>query len=152
LRNWDKRQFVSDSSTARVREHRARVKQQCNVSVTPPDTDTDTDNITPPTPPKGEYTESFEKFWKQYPLKKGKGAAFRKWQQIAKKKTVTAGQLINAIILQVQSNHFVGKDGTDYIPNPATWLNQARWEDEIKSSCAQPEYFTGDNQFQDECK
>lgn len=45
---WNKRQYISDSSTARVRAHRARkkqqVKQECNVTVTPPDTDTDTDN------------------------------------------------------------------------------------------------------------
>lgn len=44
---WDKRQYVSDSSAARVRAHRERkkkaVKQECNVTVTPPDTDTDTD-------------------------------------------------------------------------------------------------------------
>lgn len=44
---WDKRQYVSDSSTARVRAHRQRKKQQpkqaCNVTATPPDTDTDTE-------------------------------------------------------------------------------------------------------------
>ena len=41
--NWDKRQFVSDSSAARVAKHRAAKKLVCNVTVTPPDTDTDTD-------------------------------------------------------------------------------------------------------------
>lgn len=45
--NWEKRQFLSDSSTARVARHRERkktqLKRQCNVTVTPPDTDTDTD-------------------------------------------------------------------------------------------------------------
>ncbi|MEE8208790.1 MAG: hypothetical protein V3T88_07565 [Nitrosomonadaceae bacterium] len=50
LINWDKRQYVSDSSTARVRKHRESrkqpVKRRCNVSVTPPDTDTDTDTDT----------------------------------------------------------------------------------------------------------
>lgn len=44
---WNKRQYISDSSTARVRAHRDRkkkaAKQECNVSVTPPDTDTDTE-------------------------------------------------------------------------------------------------------------
>ena len=40
---WDKRQFVSDSSTERVARHREKKKKQCNVTVTPPDTDTDTD-------------------------------------------------------------------------------------------------------------
>ena len=46
LLNWDKRQYVSDSSTARVAKHRNKKKQQCNVTVTPPEqiqnrTDTD---------------------------------------------------------------------------------------------------------------
>lgn len=44
---WDKRQYVSDSSAARVAAHRARKKAEkkpaCNVTETPPDTDTDTD-------------------------------------------------------------------------------------------------------------
>ena len=44
---WDKRQYVSDSSSKRVAAHRERkkkeAKQACNVTVTPPDTDTDTD-------------------------------------------------------------------------------------------------------------
>ena len=52
---WDKRQYASDSSTARVSAHRERKKRACNVSVTPPDTDTDTDTEKelPPLPPKG---------------------------------------------------------------------------------------------------
>ena len=51
--HWDKRQFISDSSTTRVAEHRKKRKQdaeiqkhdvtKCNVTVTPPDTDTNTE-------------------------------------------------------------------------------------------------------------
>ena len=43
---WDKRQFSSDSSAARVSKHRAKKKEQCNVTVTPQiqnRTDTDTE-------------------------------------------------------------------------------------------------------------
>lgn len=40
---WERRQFRSDSSRARVAAHRAKQKQASNVTVTPPDTDTDTD-------------------------------------------------------------------------------------------------------------
>lgn len=36
---WEKRQYISDTSTERVKKHRGK----CNVSVTPPDSDTDTD-------------------------------------------------------------------------------------------------------------
>lgn len=35
--NWEKRQFTSDSSSARVARHRERMKQACNVTVTPPE-------------------------------------------------------------------------------------------------------------------
>jgi hypothetical protein len=60
IQNWDKRQFVSDSSASRVARHRAKVKEQtatsdvtpCNVTVTPQiqnRTDTDTEqNIEAP--------------------------------------------------------------------------------------------------------
>lgn len=40
---WNKRQYVSDNSTARVQAFREKKKRQCNVSETVPDTDTDTD-------------------------------------------------------------------------------------------------------------
>ena len=48
---WDRRQFKSDSSAERVKQHRERqknqederLKQWCNVTVTPPETETDTD-------------------------------------------------------------------------------------------------------------
>lgn len=45
-KNWDKRQFISDASTERVRAYRERmnkVKRSGNVSVTAQETDTDTD-------------------------------------------------------------------------------------------------------------
>jgi uncharacterized phage protein (TIGR02220 family) len=42
--NWDKRQYISDSSTGRVAKYREKMKQEGNVSVTPPDTDTDTEH------------------------------------------------------------------------------------------------------------
>lgn len=39
--NWDKRQYISDSSAERVKRHREKVKnevkQECNVTVTPPE-------------------------------------------------------------------------------------------------------------------
>ena len=57
IANWDKRQFASDSSAERVRQHRSRKKKHgCNVTETIPkrdvtprvraDTDTDTDTDT----------------------------------------------------------------------------------------------------------
>ena len=38
--------------------------------------------------------------------------------------------MLNAIETAKQSMQW-NKDNGQYIPNPATWLNQKRWEDEI---------------------
>lgn len=43
IASWDKRQFKSDSSTARVAEYREKKKRCSNVTVTAPETETDTD-------------------------------------------------------------------------------------------------------------
>ena len=73
----------------------------------------------------------FNDFWDAYPNKKGKKAAFAAW----KKAKVTAdlhAKLLSAIRLQKTSAQWQ-KDNGQYIPNPATWLNQGRWDDEISS-------------------
>jgi hypothetical protein len=64
LLNWNKRQFLSDSSTDRVRRHREAKKQDETLhavsetpevaTVTPPDTDTDTDTKKKPSRDKRE--------------------------------------------------------------------------------------------------
>lgn len=66
IQNWDKRQFVSDSSASRVARHRAKVKEQakevtesaCNVTVTPQiqnrtDTEQNREEKNPHTPQAG---------------------------------------------------------------------------------------------------
>jgi len=54
---WDERQFLSDSSTSRVKAYRERKKQAGNVSVTAQDTDTDKDSEE-----DKAYTSSVEAF------------------------------------------------------------------------------------------
>ncbi|WP_336352993.1 YdaU family protein [Pseudomonas atacamensis] len=92
------------------------------------DTDTDTDKNTNNTPPMVD--DLFPKFWKLYPNKKGKAAAEKAW----KKLKVTAdlfGQIAEGLAAQVVCEAWV-KDGGQFIPHPATWLNGKRWEDEVK--------------------
>lgn len=172
LINWNKRQFVSDSSAERVRKHREKKKiienssksmgqnvtlQGCYCNA--PDTDTETDIITPPTPPGGMgqktiYSESFEQWWKLYPKKVAKKAAYKKWKSIGKRKEISVKELIAIIEKQVRYNHFMGNDGQQYIPNASRWLNEGRWLDEIKESNEHPEHkniipFTGEKVYQD---
>lgn len=70
----------------------------------------------------------FDAFWKAYPRKVGKGAALKAWRRIKPSDTLT-DLMLAAVEQQVRSDQW-RKDGGRYIPNPATWLNQERWQDE----------------------
>jgi len=77
-----------------------------------------------PTVPKG--TE-FDLFWGAYPRKTGKGAARAAWDK--KVSNGDAEKIMAALAWQVSSDDWTRDEG-QYIPHPATYLNQCRWEDE----------------------
>lgn len=72
--------------------------------------------------------ERFVMFWTAYPRKVGKDAAWRAWQK-RRPDEALLGQMVSTLGWQVQSPKWL-EEGGRYIPNPATWLNQGRWEDE----------------------
>jgi hypothetical protein len=74
------------------------------------------------------YSAAFERFWKCYPNKTGKGKAWAVWQRI-KPDLQLAGKFEDAIAWQVTQPQWQ-KDGGQFIPHAATWLNQKRWLDE----------------------
>ena len=82
---------------------------------------------TPHTPQGGQTRgEAFERFWAVYPKKVGKQAAFNAFQRI---KGVSVETMVKAVEYQRSTEQWQ-KDNGRFIPNPATWLNQGRWEDE----------------------
>lgn len=87
--------------------------------------------VEPPKPPKGgvTYPEIFLKFWETYPKKVGKKAAYNAWRRC--KFNGHAGEVIQAVEKQKSTSQWK-KDNGKFIPNPATWLNQGRWEDEVR--------------------
>lgn len=70
---------------------------------------------------------SFADFWKSYPNKTGKGAAETAWKKI--KAPADTLVLIFAALAKQKNSDQWRKDGGQFIPNPATYLNQRRWED-----------------------
>lgn len=68
----------------------------------------------------------FDVFWNAYPKKVGKGAAETSWARA--KINGEFDSVLAALELQKQSDQW-RKDGGQFIPNPATWINQKRWED-----------------------
>lgn len=85
-----------------------------------------------PNPPKGvdAADERFRAFWSEYPKKTGKGAAEKAFQKIKPSEDLLQSML-KAIENQKQSDQW-RRDNGQFIPLPATWLNQKRWEDETE--------------------
>ena len=71
---------------------------------------------------------SFAQFWAAYPRHVAKQAAIKAWQK-ANPQNGLLEQILNAIQTQRRSPDWT-KDNGQFIPHPATWLNQRRWEDE----------------------
>lgn len=71
--------------------------------------------------------EDFETFWKAYPKKKGKGKAEESWNKLKPELSV----VLVAIEKEKQTKQWQ-KDNGQFIPFPATWLNQKRWQDETE--------------------
>ena len=76
------------------------------------------------------YTSNFEVFWNIYPLKVGKGKVFEIWKKINPSKELQ-NKIMEAVERAKNSRQWK-KDGGQYIPHPATWLNQGRWDDELE--------------------
>ncbi len=82
---------------------------------------------TPPTP-QGVEPDPFSIFWDAYPKKVNKQATKKAFAKL-KQPQETLPVILKALEWQRQSEQWT-KDGTNYVPNPATYLNNARWEDE----------------------
>ena len=70
---------------------------------------------------------NFNEFYSLYPRKQGRRAAEKSWDRLTSQEQTEA--------LEALPNHLeywkLKQTEKDYIPHPATWLNQGRWEDEL---------------------
>lgn len=90
-----------------------------------PETETETEAYKPEKEVKKilfDYSNDFQTFWSAYPEKSGKGDAWKSWQKVKP----PLESVLSALSWQVNSKKWT----EGFIPNPATYLNQRRWEDE----------------------
>lgn len=80
-----------------------------------------------------ERIGAFDRFWDEYPKKVGKEAARRAFDKVK----VPVDVLVAAIAQQKRSQQWQKENGR-FIPNPATWLNQGRWEDDVSVMSSEP--------------
>lgn len=81
-------------------------------------------------PARNELIESFNRFWKLYPNRKDKAKANKAWHKL-KPDAALVNQIFEALAKQCASADWLKSDG-QFIPLPTTWLNNRRWEDEVK--------------------
>lgn len=79
--------------------------------------------------PVSSYSDDFESWWKAYPRRQGKGKAYDAWQQALRKGT--ANQMIDSAIKYATSPDL---PEVKFVPLPATWLNQERWNDDVMTA------------------
>lgn len=87
------------------------------------------------------HNSDFGRFWEAYPKKKSKATACKAFEKI---RDTTLETMLAALEVQKKSKDWT-KDGGQYIPFAATWLNQRRWEDEENTPATarglSPEYY-----------
>ena len=107
----------------------ATKEQPSNSQVTATEQPSNTPNKDNQVNKENKYSADFMTFWAVYPKKVGKDKAFESWQK--KKDKPPIAEIVNKITLQIKTDQWI-KDGGQFIPNPATYINQARWFDEIE--------------------
>jgi len=118
--NYDIYQSANDEPNQQTNPCLTSSQPTANQQLTTPNKDKKVKKV------NNTYSDGFLKFWSAYPKRVGKGAAFRSW---GKAHLPNLDVVISAVNFQCQSDQWQ-KDNGQYIPNPATWLNQCRWEDE----------------------
>jgi uncharacterized protein YdaU (DUF1376 family) len=72
----------------------------------------------------------FESLWKLYPRKTAKAEAQKAWAKLSPDHSLVA-EIAAGLAAHIACADWVKDDGK-YIPHGATWLNQRRWQDEVK--------------------
>ena len=78
---------------------------------------------------EGKSRKGFDLFWSAYPKKAGKADAEKSWDKI--NPDADLQNRILTAVSQASKNPDWIKEGGQFIPHAATWLNGKRWEDSL---------------------
>nr|WP_178095973.1 hypothetical protein [Pseudomonas sp. ALS1131] len=83
---------------------------------------------------KPDPLEGFDQFYRLYPKRRKRTDAEKAWRKLTPAQRQAAMQALPKHCAQ----HDWIKDGGQFVPLPASWLNGHRWEDELTSGAAPP--------------
>lgn len=75
---------------------------------------------------KDKDSLGFDSFWKAYPRKTAKDDARKAWDKV----NPPLQACLDALAWQAKQEAWT-KDGGQFIPYPATWINRGSWQDEV---------------------
>ena len=78
---------------------------------------------------QGDYSEAFNAFWTNYPRKVGKGKAYTEWKKAGADKSQALASAIIVAVDAAKTSEQWNRSRGQFIPHPATYLHQRRWED-----------------------
>lgn len=82
--------------------------------------------------PKQPDTARFELFWQNYPRKVDKSRAYAAWLSALRGIKATKNRLAQAPVSEsdilIGLAQYLFSDDLKFVPHPATWLNNRRWE------------------------
>lgn len=111
--HWNERQERTNmSGYERIKRHRERAKTKDQI--------------------ESMQSNVFAEFWEAYPRKTQKKMAFEKWCRVNPDSELHQ-KILAAVAKHAKSPQWTKDDG-QFIPHPATWLNQERWNDETTVS------------------
>ena len=135
----DRQRQADKRARDKSRDSHVTPPREAKVSPTPP---SKTQSHHTPSPPKGGSVptpKAFDQFWLAYPRKVGKDGAKRKfviaWRRIldadpaAEPLSLMLGGLERAKAAWLETD-------SQFIPHPATWLHNGRWQDEPETHVA----------------
>ncbi len=81
------------------------------------------------------YSPEFELFWDAYPKRESKGRAWKYWQRDGLHECLA---LMLPKIAEQKTTEMWRKDKGQFVPLPATWLNDRGWENETSVEISSP--------------
>jgi DNA-binding transcriptional ArsR family regulator len=77
--------------------------------------------------------DHFDSFWSVYPKKAGKQAARKAWNKLK-----PSDEIVQLIAINLKARLDAGEwEDTQFVPHASTYLNGARWEDEVETKRTQ---------------
>jgi hypothetical protein len=75
--------------------------------------------------------DGFDEFWQRYPRKVARQAALKAWSRISA--SVPTADIMAGLDRATRSEQWT-KDGGQFVPHAATWLNGGRWTDDLPAA------------------